>query len=162
MAAVLAASLGGCGGTPEKPEDCEGLAAGKDRDECYAQVAPEVFRRDPKLGDEIAQRIEDPMIRDFVYLTVTREIDPGSPRWCEKIEEDALESRCRVLVSRPHLHRELLRQSGEEPPGGPGGGPPPPGGGPPPGGPGGGPPPGGPPPEGTGAPPPPGPPPDQR
>jgi hypothetical protein len=143
VAAALASAAAGCGG-PSRPEDCEAMAAGTARDECYLAVLPDVFRQDPTRGGEFAQRIDDPLVRDFLYLTVTREIDPATDRWCNLIQEDALQGRCKLIVSRPHLHREILGDA-------PGGRAPPPGGGPR--GPGG-PPPGGPPPSGGGAPPP--------
>lgn len=132
---LIVSVLSACGdGDPL--ELCEGKADASARDECYAASLPELFRKDPALGEQLTQeKITDPQLRDFVYLTVTREIDPGSYRWCEKIKEPALAERCRVIVSRPHLHRELLNLgSGGTPPGGapppagasaPGGAPPP-------------------------------------
>lgn len=152
---AIAASmvLVGCGGASwSSIDDCEKLSAGAKADECWAEYAPDVFREDPARGIEIVeQKIQDPRVQDFVWLTVTREVDPGSYKYCDRIEEEALAERCRVLVSRPHLHRELIKGQGGGPPQGgpPGGGPPaggPPQGGPPPGGgppPQGGPPPGG-------------------
>jgi hypothetical protein len=157
----------GCSRGWDGPDDCAALSPGPSADECWAAHAPEVFRTDPAKGEAIvSQQVQDAQIRDFIYLTVTREVDPSSYRYCDKIQESAIEQRCRVLVSRPHLHRELMKGSegaegaaGGGPPPGAGGGPPPGAGGPPP--PGGGPPPrgkaapGGAPPAG-GAPPPPG------
>ena len=143
----------GCGGTENwsTTADCEAPSSGSRQDECWAKVAPSLFRADPEGAERIvATQVGDPRVRDYIWLTVTREVDPGSYKYCDKIEEAALEERCRVLVSRPHLHRELLKGEGGQ------GGPPgagPPGGGPPGAGPpGGGPPPGGAPPPGGGAP----------
>ncbi len=152
LAVVAAVVAVGCSGGWSGPEDCEGLSAGAAADECWAQYAPEVFRTDPGRGEKIVmEKVQDAQIRDFIWLTVTREVDPSSYRYCEKIKESAIEQRCRVLVSRPHLHRELMRGSaGEQGNGGAGGGPSPGGaqGGPPPGRP-----PGGGPPQGAGGPP---------
>ncbi len=147
---VLACSGGG-GTTYDDPAQCEGMAAGAERDECWAATAPALFAKDPVAAEQIiVTQVEDPKVRDFIWLTVTREIDPGSTRWCEKIQEAALAERCKVLVSRPHLHRALQQERGQSP--GVGGPPP---GGPPGGGPGAGPPPaGGPPPGAPGMPPP--------
>jgi hypothetical protein len=135
------------------------MAVGPAADACYVETAAAAFRADPVAADAAVQaRVQDPQLRDFIYLTVTREVDPTTPRWCDKMQDRTLKERCMVLVSRPHLHRELLGGPGGGPP--PGGAPPPgatpPGGGPPPGAtpPGGGPPPGAIP--AGGAPPPPG------
>ena len=129
----------------DSSEDCEALSAGERRDDCWSVHAVEIFKTDPDRGVSVVEeQVSEQQIRDFIWLQVTREVDPGSYRYCEKIQEGVLQERCKTLVSRPHLHRELLQ--GDQPPGGqggaPGGGAP--GGGPPGGGPpgGGGPPPG--------------------
>lgn len=156
---LLLAACGGSGGTTyDDPEQCKAMPAGAERDECWAATAAELFRSDPQNAEAIImEQVQDPKILDFIWLTVTREVDPGSYRYCEKIQEPALAERCKVLVSRPHLHRALQQEGGEAPQQGappPNGGPPmgggPPGGGPPMGGgagmapPGGAPPPGAP------------------
>ena len=133
-----------CGGPGSwtGPEDCEPLR-GAEADECWATHAPALFKQDPKKGvATVEQKVSDSHVRDYIWLTVTREVDPSSYQYCDRIVEKALADRCRVLVSRPHLHRELqAEQERAKAPQGAGGGPPPGGGGPPPpGGPAGGPP----------------------
>ena len=113
--AVLTTLMGCPAEQPKTPEGCAELSSVSARDECYFAIVPDLVRRDPQRGEEAASRIQDDSIRDFTYLTVTREVDPGSTRWCEKIKEPTISARCRVLVSRPHLHRELLKESGGEP-----------------------------------------------
>jgi len=122
--AFLCALLAACTGSMPTTEDgCSALSAATERDECLAAIAPTVFAEDPQKGEQLILKIEDPNIRDFVYLTITRTLDPGNPTWCQRIQEPALKQRCMVLVSRPHLHRELLKESGRElhppPPNGP-------------------------------------------
>lgn len=154
--ALLTVLTLGCsgGGSWDSPDDCAALSKGATADECWAQHAPALFKADPARGVQVVENdVSDQRIRDFIWLTVTREVDPSSYKYCDKIQEEALKDRCRVLVSRPHLHRELLKEGGGGPggpPGGAQGGPPPGGGPPPPGGKPGGPPPG------AGGPPPPG------
>lgn len=118
--------------TPQTVADCDGLYSGKD--DCYAKMAPAEFNRDPQAGiDLVEKKIQDPTIRDFVYLTVTREIDPSTSKYCDRMKDEVLANRCKVLVSRPHLHRGLSGKdvappggSGAVPPsGGPPGAPPP-------------------------------------
>ena len=146
----LTASLAGataCSTAPSSPADCQAMSAGNERDECWATHAPELFRSTPNRAEAMAvieQQVGDARVRDFIWLSITREVDPSTFDYCKKIEEQALAERCRVLVSRPHLHRELVGNTkpgpGGPPPGaGPGG--PPPGGGPPGGAPAGGDPP---------------------
>ena len=124
----------GCagGGSWDGPEDCAALSKGANADECWAQHAPALFKTDPARGVAVVESdVSDQRIRDFIWLTVTREVDPSSYKYCDKIQEAALQDRCRVLVSRPHLHRELLKEGGGKggvPSGGKPGGPPPPGG----------------------------------
>lgn len=107
-----------CGGARwTSVEDCEGLNSGPRQDECWAATLTELYRTDPARAEQITrEKISDPQIRDYVYLTVTREVNPGSFKYCEAISEQALAERCRVLVSRPHLHRELT--GGKPQPGG--------------------------------------------
>ena len=114
-----------------RPEDCEGLGPARVADECRAAVAPEVFRQDLAAGERWVGDIQDVLIRDYAWLSVTREVDLRGKRYCERIETPELRERCDTLVSRPHLLQQL--QKGDGPPGkgqqGPGGpGRPPPGG----------------------------------
>lgn len=103
-------SVTACNGpAPSALEDCRTLGSASARDECLATWLPDRFRSDPDGAARITEEeITDARVRDFVYLTVTRRVDPGSYRWCDRIQEKVLEERCRVLVSRPHLHRELV------------------------------------------------------
>ena len=116
ITALAALTLGCSGGSGfSSAADCEGLSMGEQADECWAQHAAEVFRTDPNRGVEIVEnKVSDQRVKDFIWLTVTREVDPSSYKYCDRIQEEALAERCRVLVSRPHLHRELLKAGGGE------------------------------------------------
>ena len=116
ITALAALTLGCSGGSGfSSAADCEGLSMGEQADECWAQHAAEVFRTDPNRGVEIVENnVSDQRVKDFIWLTVTREVDPSSYKYCDRIQEEALAERCRVLVSRPHLHRELLKAGGGE------------------------------------------------
>ena len=93
----------------EHLEDCDTVRGSSQRDECFAQMLPELFRTDAERASALVEsEVQDQRIRDFIYLAVTRRVDPSTYQWCDKIEEPALKDRCRVLVSRPHLHRELV------------------------------------------------------
>lgn len=142
LAVVMLAGPSACGLGATSPEDCPGEPAGEARDNCWLEHATTLFRETDDRSAAIATiqaQVEDPRVRDFIWLSITREVDPSSFVYCKMIEEQALAERCRVLVSRPHLHRELVGGGGAGPGGppagrGPGAGPggPPPGGGPPP------------------------------
>ncbi len=133
-----------CGGW-SSIEDCEGLS-GERYDRCVDETVLDLYRTDPEAAEVWVEKVEDPLTRDYIYYKVTREVHPGDFLYCERIEMEKLRSRCRVIVSRPHLHRELSGQQKTGPrsmdgaPVGPNGLPP--------GGPPGGPPPGAPPPDG--------------
>ena len=120
MLSLLLSLIMACS-TPSQPESLEGCPAVKDvaaRDECYAAFLPELFLSDPPAAAEQVERnISDPLVRDFVYLQVTRDIEPAGGRWCERISAGPVAERCRVLARRPHLQRARLGR-------GPGGAPP--------------------------------------
>lgn len=89
-------------------DDCEKISSGADQDTCWAETLPELYRTNRDRAEKLTREsVSDARVRDYIYLTVTRDIDPGSMRYCEMIQEAALKERCKVLVSRPHLHREL-------------------------------------------------------
>jgi hypothetical protein len=127
----------------DSPEACAALSAGDQRDECWSLQAVALFqanRNQPDVAEQIiAEQVSSPDIQDFIWLEVTKGFAPQSYRYCERIQNGALKDRCKTIVSRPHLHRELLQapEGGANQPGS------------------GGPPPGGAPPTGGGAPPPP-------
>jgi hypothetical protein len=85
--------------------DCAALDAGPARDACYAEEAVRLFREDPAAATAAIERdVGDPATRDLIWFEVTRAVEPGSVRYCQKISAPVLEERCRVFVSRPHLH----------------------------------------------------------
>ncbi|MBN1335747.1 MAG: hypothetical protein JXB39_07280 [Deltaproteobacteria bacterium] len=144
------AFLAACGRSePPSPEVCQTLPKGVQADECWAAALPILARTDPDRAERYAdEHITDNRTRDFLFLQITREVDPSTLRWCNRIEEKVVQERCRVLVRRPHLHRALGVEAGTAASGGSPSGPPP-GGQPPPATPQG-PPPGGPPPASPG------------
>ncbi len=120
---LAAALLTACSGPDpadwSAPEDCRALADAAWRDECFSRIAPAVFRADPAAGEAMVAEVSDPLVRDYIYLAVTREVDPGSPKYCRQIQQKELKGRCEMIVRRPHLHRELVGEK-EEPGGAPG------------------------------------------
>lgn len=100
------------------PDACAALSSGPKQDECWAATLPALFRTDRTLAEQLTrERVSDARVRDYIWLTVTRDVDPGSYRYCELIQDKALADRCKVLVSRPHLHRELTgKQQGSNAP----------------------------------------------
>ena len=94
---------------PTTPEACDALVSAAEQDECYLSVLPSLFKLDPARAVALTEKsVHEPATKDFIYLTVTRDIDPNSEKYCDRIVDARLKDRCRVLVSRPHLHRELL------------------------------------------------------
>jgi len=109
---TLMCTLSACSGPDPAdwsgPEDCRALEDATWRDECFSRVAVEVFRGDRAAGEALVGEVTDPLVRDYIYLAVTREVDPGNAKYCRMIERKELRSRCEMLVRRPHLHRELV------------------------------------------------------
>lgn len=108
--------LFGCSGSSTNSwttiDDCTSLQKGQIRDDCYGQFLIELFKEDANRGLQIIQQeISEPNVRDFLYLEVTRKVDPTNTRYCQLIQSTTLAKRCTTLVSRPHLHRETLRGS---------------------------------------------------
>lgn len=98
---------------------CSSLSPGGEREQCWVELAPDLVRADAAAGEaKILAEVQDPILLDYVWLTVTREVAPETPRYCEKVRDEAIRTRCRTLVSRPHLHRALREGQG---PGGPAG-----------------------------------------
>jgi len=87
---------------------CEDLMAGAKRDTCYVEHAVALFRQQGNQAiATILREVSDPVARDFIWLTLTRDVDSSTERWCHRIESEAIAERCRVLVRRPHLHRAI-------------------------------------------------------
>ena len=93
--------LGACGSSePETMEDCLKMEAGTKRDACLQEKIVEAFREDPERAEQIiAEQDNSEGLRDFMWYLITREVDPNSNRFCEKIESQALGERCRDRVA---------------------------------------------------------------
>ena len=91
-------------------EDCKALEKGDDKDNCWSVHLVQVFSKNREQGLLILkQEISSQRIRDFLLLEITREVDPTTQKYCNLIQDKPLADRCKMLVSRPHLHRETLR-----------------------------------------------------
>ncbi len=94
-----------CGGWTTIDDCAE--QSGEAYDRCVDETVLELYRTDPGAADAWVQKVEDPLTRDYIYFTVTREVHPGDFLYCDRIEMEKLRDRCRVLVTRPHLHQAL-------------------------------------------------------
>ena len=93
-------------------EDCEELPMGPNKDQCWSVHLMEIFKDDLETGDRIAQaQIQDSRDSRF-YLPQCDcvKFEPSTTKWCDKMTEAAMKERCQVLVSRPHLHRDVLQK----------------------------------------------------
>ena len=107
-------SLFGCNTQPswESASQCIHLSKGEQKDDCFSIHAVELFELDPQTAKKtVRESISDPLIRDFIWLKVTREYNPATQEYCKEIEDKTLKERCITLVRRPHLHREKKRPS---------------------------------------------------
>ena len=91
--------------------DCQQLDKGIQKDNCWSVHLLEVFSNNPQEGMQIIQNdVSEQKVKDFLWLEMTREVDPTTMTYCKQIQDKSLLDRCRVLVSRPHLHRDTLRK----------------------------------------------------
>ena len=105
-----------CQSTPKQAwstqEDCVALPAGDVKDDCFGHFIVDIFKSDSKRGMEIMQQeISNDGVRDYLWLEITRKVDPTTTKFCQVIQSQTLMKRCQTLVSRPHLHRETLREN---------------------------------------------------
>ena len=90
----------------ESAAACMPLPKGESKDDCFSIHAVTLFEKDPKAAKKtIREEISDPLIRDFIWLKVTREYNPATQEYCKEMETKVLKERCITLVRRPHLHR---------------------------------------------------------
>ena len=92
-------------------EDCLSLPVGANKDNCLSTHIVDVFKADPVKGVAVVKNeISEQPIRDFIWLKITREYNPATREYCDLIEDKILQERCHSLSSRPHLHRDILRE----------------------------------------------------
>ncbi len=113
---LVMTSILACYSTPKAswstPEDCAALPAGDVKDDCFGHFIVDIFKSDPKRGMEIMQQeISNDGVRDYLWLEITRKVDPTTTKFCQLIQSQTLMKRCQTLVSRPHLHRDTLREN---------------------------------------------------
>ena len=118
VVSVLLTLIMGCQSEPSNSwssvDDCAAIAPGNPQDDCWGHFIVDVFKTDSKRGMDIMQnKISSDSVRDYLWLEVTRKVDPTTTKFCQQIQSKTLAKRCQTLVSRPHLHRETLR--GNEP-----------------------------------------------
>jgi hypothetical protein len=93
-------------------EECYALSAGALRDDCLSHHAVSLFRSSPQKAEkDISSMVLDPLVLDYIWLTVTREYNPASQRYCQKIKDKTLKDRCITLVRRPHLYKENQKKT---------------------------------------------------
>ena len=124
LSIAIVISIFACQSTPDKgwvtQEDCADLPSGDVKDDCFGHFIVDIFKSDAKRGMEIMQQeISNDSVRDYLWLEITRKVDPTTTKFCQLIQSKTLLKRCQTLVSRPHLHRETLRQNDNSPKGTP-------------------------------------------
>ena len=92
-------------------EDCHTLSKGEARDDCFSHHVITMFQKNAKKTEQdVATLIHDPLVRDYIWLKATREYNPASQKYCQKIQDKTLRERCITLVRRPHLYKEKLEK----------------------------------------------------
>ena len=99
-----------CQPAPDAPDPipgCDSLS-GETLDRCLVDLGVKTAKSDVDAGVALIEQVSDPLLKDYGWYSLTRDVDPTSNRWCEKIESQKLGERCRVFVSRPHMHQHLI------------------------------------------------------
>ena len=92
-------------------DDCFALSEAGNKDDCISRFILEVFKNDPSRGMKIVENeVSESINRDYIYLTLTREYNPATREYCDKIDDASLRDNCFTLQSRPHLHRDVLKE----------------------------------------------------
>lgn len=110
-----------CASEPRSWQDCDALS-GVARDDCQGRLFPKAFCDDPEAAAALVEtHVSEPAVRDLIWHQVTLEVDPHTARWCTRIQDAAVRSRCESIVKRPHLQRGVAPLCGGAPsaPGGP-------------------------------------------
>ena len=99
--------IAGCGGDSiSTMDDCVGLAKSPQADACFTEFAVELVKRDGSKGEKvISDGVENPKVLDYIWLTLSKELELSNYRYCDMIVESAMEDRCRTIVGRPHLRQ---------------------------------------------------------
>ena len=106
----------GCGSEKDSSDwssidDCRTLSDPQNKDDCISKFIVGVFKTDPERGIELVEnQISEQINRDYIYLTLTREYNPATREYCDRIQDPSLKDNCNTLQSRPHLHRDILKK----------------------------------------------------
>lgn len=93
-------------------EDCHALSKGEVRDDCVSHHVIAMFENNPQKAErDVATLMHDSLVRDYIWLKVTREYNPASQKYCQKIQDKTLRERCTTIVRRPHLYKEKLEKT---------------------------------------------------
>ena len=107
---ILLFSLFACTPQWSSIDDCLALAPSNQGDDCLSTHVVELFKKDPKKAQkELPSLVQDPIILDYLWLKVTREYNPATQDYCQKIKDTLLKNRCITLVRRPHLYRDRAK-----------------------------------------------------
>lgn len=95
---------------PASADDCDVLfATANQKQACLAEAAVPIFRADHAAGETfIAERITDPLQRDYAWLQVTKLVT-GTDAYCGRIQNAEMARQCRERAQRPHLNKDQLR-----------------------------------------------------
>ena len=106
MNSLILVTLIGCQLSSNSPVDCYGLERGSEKNDCWSKQIMEVFSQDSEKALQIIQEeISDQQVKDFLLLEITKNADAPLIEYCQQIQGKALQDRCRILISRPHLKR---------------------------------------------------------
>ena len=68
---------------------------GSDKDECYAELAVELYPEDSSAALKVMSQIQDELISDFVLLELSRRYHPKDPKMCRETYREPYHEPCR-------------------------------------------------------------------
>ncbi len=90
--------------------NCDYYFDTQSRENCYTDKIMSQYKEKPKEALFLVDEELTSTTRDFVLMELTREFHPQSRHLCMKMADQILQERCLMMVSRPHLQRNKMKE----------------------------------------------------
>ena len=90
--------------------NCDYYFDTQSRENCYTDKIMSQYKGKPEEALSLVDEVLTSTTRDFVLMELTREFHPQSRHLCMKMADQILQERCLMMVSRPHLQRNKMKE----------------------------------------------------